>query len=197
MSELDEELIQNLRRSREILGEIDEVIIDQNGQPIDGAHRLKAYPGWKTRTVNVDRKKAILIRLHRNYRRVVSKEETKRLLYELALQLKSEGVPDQQIASEVVRLSPYSPQYTLRLLPKKFKKTEKVETGKKAAQQTFKASYKEEQLKEETTSITPVTQVQLMEKPKEEAKPTPKQKFLLCPVCGSRLILKGDLLFRV
>jgi len=175
LNEIDEEVVQNLRRSRELLGELDEVILDQDGQPIDGKHRLKAYPGWKTRTVQADRKTAILLRLHRNYRRTISKEETKALLYELALTLKNEGVPDELIAQEIVKLSPYSPQYTLSLLPKKFKQPAKVKTGEKAAKSTYKVLYKEEAEKE---------------KPAEQKLP----KKYTCPICGSLLALVGELL---
>jgi hypothetical protein len=176
LSAIDEEVVQNLKRSRELLGELDEVIVDQNGQPIDGIHRLKAYPGWKTRTVQVDRKTAILLRLHRNYRRTVSKEETKAMLHELALALKNEGVPEEQVANEVVKLSPYSPQYTLSLLPKKFKQPAKVKTGEKAAKATYKVLYKEEKAEKE--------------KPEEKKAPA---KYL-CPVCGAPLALVGNLL---
>jgi hypothetical protein len=171
MAELDQEVIESLKKSREIIGEIDEVLIDQNQNIIDGAHRLKAYPGWKTRVVQADYKQRILLRLHRNYRRTVSKEETKKLLNELAAILKSEGIPEELIAQEIVKLSPYSEAYTLSLLPKKYKQPKAV----KAAKATYKVLYKEEKTKKEKTE------------PKQPKKYT-------CPVCGALLALVGELL---
>ena len=169
--ELDEEVVENLKRSREIIGEIDEVLLDKDGNIIDGKHRLKAYPGWKTKTIPVDYKKGLLLRLHRNYRRNVSKEETRKILMELAEILKREGTPEEQIAREIVQISPYTETYTLSLLPKKYKQPKAV----KAAKATYKILY--QQPKPET---------------KTKAPETPQK--LTCPICGSVLTLKGNLL---
>jgi DNA-directed RNA polymerase subunit F len=171
MAELNQEVIENLKKSREIIGEIDEVLIDQNQNIIDGAHRLKAYPGWKTKVVQADYKQRILLRLHRNFRRTVSREETKKLLNELAQILKNEGTPEEQIAQKIVQLSPYSEPYTLSLLPKKYKQPKAV----KAAKATYKVLYKEEKAK------------------KEKAEPKLPKKYT-CPVCGALLALVGELL---
>ncbi len=169
---MDSEVIDNLKRSREIVGELEEVLVTPDGEVIDGKHRLKAYPGWKTRTVPVqDRKTLLLQRLHRNFRRNVSREEVKKLLNELAIILKNEGTPEELIAREIVKLSPYSESYTLSLLPKKYKQPKAV----KAAEATYKVLYKEAKKEAKTSS--------------------PKQpKKYLCPVCGSPLALVGDLL---
>jgi len=172
MAELDQEVIENLKRSRELIGELEEVLITPDGEVIDGKHRLKAYPGWKTRTVQADRKTLILTRLHKNFRRNVPRAEVKELLNELAIILKQEGIPEDQIAQEIVKLSPYSENYTLSLLPKKYKQPKAV----KAAQATYKILYKEERKKAK-------------QKTKQE------EKFLTCPACGTRLVLKGELLY--
>ncbi|MEM2249922.1 MAG: hypothetical protein QXH20_04240 [Candidatus Bathyarchaeia archaeon] len=172
--QIDEEIVENLKRSRELMGEIDEVIIDQNGNVIDGVHRLKAYPGWKTKTIQADRKKAILLRLHRNYRRERNPEEIKTLLNELAIILEQEGVPKEHIAREIVRLSPYSESYTLSFLPKKYKQPKAV----KAAKSTYKILYKEEE----------------KEKPTQKMEEKPKEKIYQCPICGALLKISGELL---
>jgi len=170
------EIVENLRRSRELLGELEEVILDQNGQPIDGKHRLKAYPGWKTKTIPADRKTAILLRLHRNYRRTVPRSEVKQILNELALTLEREGIPAENIAQEIVKLSPSSEPYTLSLLPRKYKQPKAVKAGEKGAKATYKILYKEEKAEKEKTA--------------EKRAPTK----LLCPICGSPLALIGNLL---
>ncbi|MGQ9539459.1 MAG: hypothetical protein ACUVTE_07825, partial [Candidatus Bathycorpusculaceae bacterium] len=169
MSELDPEVVENLKKSRETIGEIDPVLLSSEGGIIDGAHRLKAYPGWKTVSLKVDRKKALLLRLHRNYRRSISREETKKMLNELALILQNEGTPQEQIAQEIAKLSPYTEAYTLSLLPKKFKQPKAV----KAAKATYKILYgkEEEKVKAEAKAKT-----------EKEAKLPPK---LICPICGS------------
>jgi len=176
MSEVDKELVERLAQSRQLVGELDEVLVDKNNKVIDGAHRLKAYPGWKTRVINVNHKQALILRLHRNFRRTVSKQETKQLLNELALQLKNEGTPDEQIASEIVKLSPYSEAYTLSLLPKKYKQPKAVKAGEKAAKATYKVLYREEK-----------------PKPAEPAEKKLPKKYA-CPICGALLTLVGELL---
>jgi hypothetical protein len=170
---VDEEVIKNLKRSREIVGELEEVLVTPDGEVIDGKHRLKAYPGWKTRTVDINRKDALILKLHKNYRRSVSKQETKQLLLELAQTLEKEGTPPEQISQQVVKLSPYSETYTLSLLPKKYKQQKKAEAGQKATKATYKVLFEEP--KPEKTE----------EKPKEERK-------LQCPVCGTLLTMGKD-----
>jgi hypothetical protein len=172
----DQEVIENLKRSREIVGELEPVFVTPDGEIIDGRHRLKAYPGWRTQTVDVSRKDAILLKLHKNYRRAVSKEETKQLLLELAQALEKEGVPQEQIAQEVVKLSPYSETYTLSLLPRKYKQPKKAEAGERAKKSTYKILYPPEK----------PTQ------PEREEKREERQQILQCPICGSLLMLGKD-----
>jgi hypothetical protein len=169
----DEEIIKGLRKSRELIGELEPVYMTPDGEVIDGKHRLKAYPGWKTHTLNVSHKDALILRLHRNYRRNVSKEETKQLLLELAQALEKEGIPAEQIAQKIVELSPYSEAYTLSLLPKKYKQPKKAEAGEKAVKSTYKLLYPEKPKAEKTTT--------------EE-----KKQILQCPICGAILTLGKD-----
>jgi hypothetical protein len=169
----DEEIIKGLRKSRELVGELEPVYITPDGEVIDGKHRLKAYPGWKTQTLNVSRKDALILRLHRNYRRNISKEETKQLLLELAQALEKEGTPTEQIAQKIVELSPYSEAYTLSLLPKKYKQPKKAEAGEKAVKSTYKLLYPEKPKAEKTTA--------------EE-----KKQILQCPICGATLTFGKD-----
>lgn len=171
MEELNQEIVENLKRSRNLLGELEPVLIDQNGNVIDGRHRLKAYPGWAAKTIQIsDRKSAIIYRLHKNFRRDVSKDELRKLLDELALILKQEGIPQERIAREIVHLSPYSESYTLSLLSKKYKEPKSV----KAAKATYRVLYQE--------------------KNQQPPKKREDEKVYTCPICGTALKLVDNLL---
>jgi hypothetical protein len=171
--EHDKEVVEGLRKSRELVGELEPVYMTPSGEVIDGGHRLKAYPGWRTQILDVSHKDALILRLHKNYRRAVSKDETRQLLLELAQTLEKEGVPPEQIAQEIVKLSPYSETYTLSLLPKKYKQPKKAEAGEKAVKSTYKLLYPEKPKTEKTTT--------------EE-----KKQILQCPICGAILSLGKD-----
>jgi hypothetical protein len=174
-TESEEEFIEGLKRSRETLGELQAVIVDQNGNVIDGRHRMKAYPGWKTEVVQVDRKKSLLLRIHYNYNRSKGKE-IKQLLLELAYILEKEGIPKHEIAKEIVKIVPFSETHVYTLLPKKFKEPKKAKP-----KETFRKLYPQEQARVVTG------------KAREET----KQKVYACPVCGTILKLVGDLLVQV
>jgi 5'-3' exonuclease len=168
--EYDEEIIQWLRRSREQVGELEPVYATPEGEVIDGKHRLKAYPGWKTQTVQVDDLRKIVERIHRNIHRKMSKNETKKAVIQLALALEKSDIPKEFLVDEIKKHLPFSEDYIRSMLPAKFKR-EYRKKEKPAVK--FPAE-------EPTTPTTP--------------KSAETKHFLTCPVCGSKLVLKGDVL---
>lgn len=171
--EYDEEIVEWLRRSREQIGELDEVLITPSGEVIDGKHRLKAYPGWKTRVVQVDELNAIIQRVHRNIHRKPSVKETKEAIVSLALALEKAGTPPEFLVDEIKKHLPYSEDYIRRMLPAKFKR---------------KTKPKSLPVKILTQEPKPLMQVPTVEE---------KPKYYICPVCASKLTLKGDVLVLV
>jgi hypothetical protein len=173
--EYDEEIVELLKRSRELIGELEPVYITPEGEVIDGKHRLKAYPGWKTQIVQATDVDKIVQRLHRNIHRKPTKQELKQIVIQLALTFEKAGVPKTELIDKIKQHLPFSEDYIRSLLPAKFKREYK---RKEKPAVKF--------LAEKPTPTTPVPT------PKPEAK-----QYLTCPVCGSRLTLKGDVLLPV
>ena len=172
--EYDEEVVEWLKRSREQIGELEEVLVAPDGEIIDGKHRLRAYPGWKTKVVQVDSINKIVQRIHRNIHRKLSKAETKEAIVQLALALERQGTPKELLIDELKKYLPFSEDYIRNLLPSRFKR---------------------EYRKKEKPAVKILTEPTVAEKPvvvKEE-----KPKYYICPVCASKLVLKGDVLVAV
>jgi len=139
---IDREIVDLLRRSREIIGEVAAVIIDYDGEVLAGRHRKEA--GW-TKEVNVDTRVLAekwgvtpamakeMVRLHTNIQRRPSREETQATIVRMAEELESVGVERENVASELVKYVPYDRQYVLELLPEKYKRPEKVRAGRESA----------------------------------------------------------------
>jgi len=173
MTEYDEEIVEWLKRSREIIGELEPVIATPDGEIIDGKHRLKAYPGWKTVTVEAEELDKIVQRIHRNIHRKMSRAETKQAIIQLALALEKKGIPKDSLIDEIKKYTPFSEDYIRSLLPAKYKRE-----YKKKEKPPVKILYPETKAKPET--------------PKPEAPKT--VPTYLCPVCGTKLKLVGNLL---
>jgi len=170
--EYDEEIVEWLRRSREQIGELEPVYITPEGEVLDGRHRLKAYPGWKTKVLEVEGSQKIIQRIHRNIHRRMGKRELKEAIIQLATALERQGVPRESLIDEIRKVLPFSEDYIRSLLPARFKRRYKRKPKpavRLLAEKEVKAKAKAEKKKEE--------------------------KFLFCPVCGSKLKLKGDMLY--
>lgn len=172
------EVVNNLKRSREQVGELEPVYVTPDGEVVDGVHRLKANPGWKSVVLGVTSREQILLeRIHRNLRREVSKNERKRQLIELALILEKRGVHrGREMIEEILKRVPFKDSYVYSLLPKRFKEPKRAKP-----KVTFRKLYEEKEAEEKPEAPTPPA------KPKEE-------KRYLCPVCGTMLKIKGNLL---
>lgn len=85
--------IEELRRSKGMIGQIMPVIKDQNGNILDGFHRKRIDPFWKEVVVNVENSlQALLIRVHANMmRREIEAEEKVQWINEARALLKEQG----------------------------------------------------------------------------------------------------------
>lgn len=139
---LDIEIVEGLRKSREILGELYPVIVDETGTRLSGRHRVAA--GWAGRIIVDSREIAkklgldpeddgnraiaqILVVTHSNYQRRVSEEETRKNLLALAQILELKGIPKERICAKVSELVPYSERWVRQLLPEQYKMPTKAE----------------------------------------------------------------------
>jgi len=137
MDQTSEEIIEGLRKSKKILGPIDRVLVkNMTMEIIDGKHRKRADPTWPEENVEGPQNFPwgediyfVLLRMHRNYRRQVSRKETQAELLMLASMLEDKGVSREKIISKLSReseegLTPYSETYIRNLLPAKYKATQ-------------------------------------------------------------------------
>lgn len=136
MSQYDPEALELLKRSIEQLGQIYSVIVDSDGEVLAGRHRLEA---GATKKVTIDTQEIaerlgvsramakLMIILHSNVQRKVSKEETREIILKMAKELEAQGIPKEKIASELYKkYVPYSEQYIRQLLPDEYKMTSKA-----------------------------------------------------------------------
>lgn len=140
---MNEEIIEQLELSRKIVGEVNPMVVDWDGELLSGQHRKQA--GW-VKTHKVDSRELAekwnvtplmakgMLRIHLNIQRKPSREETQKLLMELAKELEKTGIQKDKIASELVKIVPYSQRWIEMLLPQELKRAEKAEAGKLGAE---------------------------------------------------------------
>jgi len=168
------EYLERLRRLREEVGELYPLIVDQDGNIIDGQHRREAFPMWHRTTVEVeDETQRALVWLAAHERRKVKRKERSSRIITLASGLMEKGVPRGEIASKIAELLGYSERHILRFLPSKYKAPKKRVAGIKGAKKRVvaRASKPKPRLPE-----CPFCKVEL-----------PR---VLCPKCWSEIELK-------
>jgi len=121
-----EEIIEQIRRSKDVVGYLQPVIVDADTlEIVDGKHRKQADTRWpeEKRKFKSKKEKLVYKIVSNTVRRTVSKKERQSQLLELALYLEDEGVPKEKMASEISKETGFSLGYVERLLPKKYKET--------------------------------------------------------------------------
>jgi len=182
---LDSELIEQLKKSRTVVGEYSPVIVDFDGEILSGRHRKEA--SWE-RTETIDSRAIAeklgvtvaiakeVVRMHFNLQRKPSREETQESLLKIAKELELKGVSKENIASEVAKLVPYSHAWVWELLPLEYKQPKKVEAGKIGAQ-----------VVEQKKVIEVPTAVQCSYCPMGTPYPKDWNGQLVCPSCFDKL----------
>jgi hypothetical protein len=128
--------------SKLLIGEVNPIIVDYDGEILSGVHRKAA--GWLRKHFVDSRELAKrwdvppgmakeIVRLHMNVQRKPSREETKAIVLKMAKCLEESGMPKERIASELEKYVPYSRWYLWKLLPEEYKRPEKVEAGRASA----------------------------------------------------------------
>jgi hypothetical protein len=116
----------DLGLSRRSVRELYPVLLDAHGNVIDGFHRLRVDPGWRTETLGHVRTptQLVLARIIANtHRRSVSREEREEQVNEFARCLsEDEGVPGEEILSTIADLTTFSERYVRGLLSSEYKR---------------------------------------------------------------------------
>jgi len=117
-------VVSDLKASSERVGRLYPVLLDRNGNVIDGQHRLTADENWpKIRLENVEtEEQRLLARLISNVcRRHVPAEEKTELLGRLGEIYLKEGVEPGKIAYKIAEKTGMSHRWVVKYLPNKFK----------------------------------------------------------------------------
>ena len=128
---------ESLGKSEKVIGQLYPRLVNQEGKSLDGDHRFAANPKWEKKVIETEnRSEEILVRMHAHHRRRVPQEETKAMIKDLAKELEKAGIKKEDVATELVKITPYVQRYVLQLLPIEYKKPEKVKAGKISAEIT-------------------------------------------------------------
>jgi DNA modification methylase len=119
-----------LKKSYEKFGALYPVLVDKNGNVIDGKHRRRVDPNWPSMKIAVedDAQKEIIAFIANINRREICGEEIGKRLAKIK---KLTGWTATKIAEEIGRTE----QWVLKYLPQKLKDPIKVKAGRKAAKQ--------------------------------------------------------------
>ena len=123
----------NIAYSAKKIGQLYSVLVDPEGNVVDGLHRLAVNKEWRKEVLPWvrSRKDFLVARIHANlHRRTVPKEERQREFTELANILVNEGAAKGKLAEEISELTGFDEDYVRKLLPRSFKLREKAKAGK-------------------------------------------------------------------
>lgn len=99
---MHKDLIEGLRKSRKLVGELQPVIKNQRGEILVGKHRHGAFPNWSSMTIEQkDELQKLLIILHGSFQRRLSKKEVRQMHLDIAKLLEERGTPRKEIAVAV------------------------------------------------------------------------------------------------
>jgi hypothetical protein len=113
----DRKIVSVIKKSSSAVGRLYPVLIDEQGQVIDGAHRLKADPDWfKVKVPGVEtEEQRLLARLVSNVcRRNVPAEEKNQMLDELGQVYIEQGVPHSELIKTIARKTGMSYRWIMK-----------------------------------------------------------------------------------
>jgi len=125
---IDKELVERLRASKLKIGPIYPVLVDKEGEVIDGEHRLAAdpnWPKWKLTWVDTEELRLAIREQVNSLRRVVSFQERKKELTKLAELIKEKAPDKATVVSEVAKATGFTERYVRRALPDEYKMVSK------------------------------------------------------------------------
>jgi len=124
----------NIPYSYKRIGPLYPILVDREGNVIDGKHRLAIDPNWRKEVVPwvQSRKDLLMARIHANlHRRTVPVEERRTEFTEYADILHADGTAIGELASTLAELTGFGEEYVRQLLPPSLKLKMRSELGKK------------------------------------------------------------------
>jgi hypothetical protein len=117
----------DLGESKLRVRELYPVLLDAHGSVVDGFHRLRADPDWRTETLEHIKTptQLVLARIVANtHRRSIGREERQEQINELArCLLEDEKVPREQLRSTIAELTTFTERYVRDLLSDEYKRS--------------------------------------------------------------------------
>jgi hypothetical protein len=123
----------NIPYSYKRIGPLYPILVDREGNVIDGKHRLAIDPNWRKEVVPwvQSRKDLLMARIHANlHRRTVPVEERRTEFTEYANILHADGVAIGELAAKISELTGFAETYVRELLPRSLKSWEKQQAGR-------------------------------------------------------------------
>ena len=117
-------MVSQLKKSCSIVGKLYPVLIDENGKIIDGHHRLEADANWPKMIVKgiESEEQLLLARLITNVcRRDVSAAEKTEELQKLGLIYLNQGIPRNELISEISNKTGMSYRWVMKYIPNELK----------------------------------------------------------------------------
>jgi hypothetical protein len=124
----------NIPYSYKRIGSLYPILVDREGNVIDGKHRLAIDPNWRKEILPwvESRKDLLMARIHANlHRRTVPVEERRTEFTEYADILHANGTAIGELASTLAELTGFGEEYVRQLLPPSLKLKMRSELGKK------------------------------------------------------------------
>ena len=124
----------NIPYSVKRVGQLYPILVDREGNVIDGKHRLAIDPNWRKEILPwvESRKDLLMARIHANlHRRTVPVEERRTEFTEYADILHADGTAIGELASTLAELTGFGEEYVRQLLPPSLKLKMRSELGKK------------------------------------------------------------------
>jgi len=124
----------NIAYSAKKIGPLYPILVDREGNIIDGKHRHAVDPNWRKEVIPwvQSRKDLLTARIHANlHRRIVPVEERRTEFTEYANILHADGVAIGELASTLAELTGFGEEYVRQLLPPSLKLKIRSELGKR------------------------------------------------------------------
>jgi len=119
---LDEDQVEQLKRSKRSVGELTPIVKDtRTGKIISGLHRERA--GWK-KVVWIDTKDDLQfwkLKMHFNIQRELPPAEWAEMFTAYAEAMEKSGLSNKEIVDALIADSPFHPNYTYEYIPDRYK----------------------------------------------------------------------------
>jgi len=186
MSTINQENVEAILRSFQLVGPLHEIIKDQSGRTLSGRHRELADQAWPTRTIEVqDAFQRELITLLSNVQRQPTEEELKFRLNRLATEYWiKHKCPEEKVCASLVEL--FNPEHGAKVFKSQRRIEELLEERWKGKQGPKKIATVAISHIDEKADETKERLDKLAVRGKGDDQPSQVMEGCLCPTCPNK-----------